>query len=210
MPEHPWRHIDLDVYERHMSDAQVGQLQALHAITREQLADYRPRAVGVLGVAGGNGLDLVDPETVQAVYGYDINPAYLDVCRTRYEPVFGDRLHLVECAIGPSLVLETTDLLIANLIVEYVGEREFAAFAAKNRASIKVLSCVTQLNNAAGLVSKTEFSDSFDGLASIATDIVTGRFADAMVEGGFEAVKERTYPLPNGKLLCRQDFRSPL
>jgi hypothetical protein len=70
--EHPWRGIDLDVYERHMSDARVGQLQRLREITREQLAAFPSRSVAVLGVAGGNGLDLIDPATTDGLYGYDI------------------------------------------------------------------------------------------------------------------------------------------
>ena len=78
--EHPWRGIDLDVYEQHMGDPRVGQLQRLHDITGEQLAAYPSRAIGVLGIAGGNGLDLIDPETTDAVYGYDINPDYLAAC----------------------------------------------------------------------------------------------------------------------------------
>ena len=48
-PEHPWRGIDLDVYERHMSDARVGQLQQLHEITGEQLSTYPGRTVGYWG-----------------------------------------------------------------------------------------------------------------------------------------------------------------
>lgn len=73
-PEHPWRGIGLDVYERHMGDSRVGQLQRLRDISGEQLAAYPFRAVGVLGVAGGNGLDLIDPRCTDAVYGYDIYP----------------------------------------------------------------------------------------------------------------------------------------
>jgi len=68
-----------------MSDAQVGQLQRLHDITAEQLAAYPARVIGLLGVAGGNGLDLIDPGTTDAVFGYDINADYLDACEARYE-----------------------------------------------------------------------------------------------------------------------------
>jgi len=64
----------LDVYESHMSDGEVGQLQMLHRSTGEQLGDYPSRTVEVLGVAGGNGLDLIDPAATDAVYGYDVNP----------------------------------------------------------------------------------------------------------------------------------------
>src|SRR4051812_14645236 len=108
-----------------MSDAQVGQLQRLHDITREQLAAYPSRAIGVLGIAGGNGLDLIDPQTTHAVYGYDINPDYLAACGARYRDGFGDRLHLIEAAIDGSLRIERVGLLIANLIIEYVGTEEF-------------------------------------------------------------------------------------
>jgi hypothetical protein len=31
----------------------------------------------VLGIAGGNGLDLINPRGTDAVYRYDINPDYL-------------------------------------------------------------------------------------------------------------------------------------
>ncbi|WP_392671306.1 hypothetical protein [Streptomyces sp. LN785] len=80
-PEHPWRGIGLHVYERHMEDPRVGQLQRLRDITGEQLAAYPFRTIGILGIAGGNGLDLIDPQVTQAVYGYDINADYPS-CRT--------------------------------------------------------------------------------------------------------------------------------
>jgi hypothetical protein len=57
-----------------MSDVRVGQLQRLREITREQLAAFPSRSIGVLGIAGGNGLDLIDPATTDAGYGYDITP----------------------------------------------------------------------------------------------------------------------------------------
>lgn len=190
-----------------MSDPRVGQLQRLREITGEQLAAYPFRALGVLGVAGGNGLDLVDPETTDAVYGYDINPDYLDACRNRYRDTFGDRLRLIEAGIDRSVRIERVDLLIANLIVEYVGVEEFVAFAAANARSIGVLSCVLQRNDAAGFVSSTDYSSSFDGLASVSSDIDPGTLASAMSDAGFVALDRCEYPLPNGKTLVRQDFQ---
>jgi len=102
MTDHPWLGIDLDVYERHPADPQVGQLQRLREITKEQLSACPARTIGVLGVAGGNGVDLVDPDAAEAVYGYDINPAYLDACASRYRDTFGDRLHLIEARVDRS------------------------------------------------------------------------------------------------------------
>jgi hypothetical protein len=206
-PEHPWRGIDLDVYERHMSDARVGQLQQLHDITKEQLASYPSRAIGILGIAGGNGLDLIDPQTTHAVYGYDINPDYLDACAARYRDIFGDRLHLIESSIDRSVAIERVDLLIANLIIEYIGVDEFAAFAAANSRSIGVLSCVIQRNDEEGFVSSTDLASSFDALGSVSSDIDSEALTAAMSGAGFEALGRSDYPLPNGKALIRQDFQ---
>jgi hypothetical protein len=208
MAEHPWRGIDLGVYERHMGDPRVGQLQQLRLITGEQLAAFPSRAIGVLGIAGGNGLDLIGPETVDAVYGYDVNPEYLAVCDARYGDVFGDRLQLIEMRIDRFVTIERVDLLIANLIIEYVGVDEFVAFVAANARSIGVLSCVIQQSDAEGFVSSTEYASSFDGLASVSSDIDPETLASAMSDGGFLSLARFEYPLPNDKTLIRQDFRS--
>lgn len=189
-----------------MSDARVGQLQQLHHITGEQLTAYPPRTIGVLGVAGGNGLDLINPETTDTVYGYDINTDYLDACKARYHDSLGDRLHLIETSIDRSVKIEPVGLLIANLIIEYVGAEEFVAFAAANARSIGVLSCVIQRNDAAGFVSSTDYASSFDALASVSSDIDPETLDAAMSDAGFAALGRREYPLPNGKTLIRQDF----
>ncbi len=57
---HPWEEIDLKTYETHMSSANVFQLQTLNKITEQQLADYAPATVAILGSAGGNGLDKIN------------------------------------------------------------------------------------------------------------------------------------------------------
>jgi hypothetical protein len=207
-PDHPWRGIDLDIYERHMSDGRVGQLQRLHDITAEQLATHSPRAVAILGIAGGNGLDLIDPQTIDAVYGYDINPDYLAACEARYRDSFGDRLHLIETNINRSATIERVDLLIANLIVEYIGIEEFAAFAAANSRVIGVVSCVIQRNHQEGFVSSTEHTSSFDALSSVSSDVDAETLTATMSDAGFEASGRFDYPLPNGKTLVRQDFQT--
>jgi hypothetical protein len=141
------------------------------------------------------------------VYGYDINPDYLAACETRYRDDFGDRLRLIETKIDRSVTIERVDLLIANLIIEYVGIDEFVAFAAANARSIGVLSCVIQRNDAEGFVSSTEYASSFDALASVSSDIDPDTLTSAMSDEGFVALNRCEYPLPNGKTLIRRDFR---
>jgi len=190
-----------------MSDPRVGQLQRLHEITAEQLAAYPSHAVGVLGIAGGNGLDLIDRETTDAVYGYDINPDYLAACEARYRDDFGDTLQLIEMRIDRSVTIGRVDLLIANLVIEYVGIDEFVAFAVANAGSIGVLSCVVQRNSAEGFVSSTDYASSFDALASVSSDIDPETLTSAMSAGGFVVLGRCEYLLPNEKTLIRQDFR---
>jgi hypothetical protein len=207
-PQHPWLAIPLDVYEVHMSDPGVGQLQLLHEVFGRQLADTPARRLGVLGVAGGNGLDLVDLETTDAVVGYDINPDYLASCEARYRPLLGDRLRLVQASLDRSVVIEPVDLLIANLLVEYVGAEEFVAFVAANAERIGVLSVVVQRNGSAGFISASAQSASFDGLASVSSEVDADALSGALAAVGFTAVHGAEHPLPNGKVLVRRDFRT--
>lgn len=105
------------------------------------------------------------------------------------------------------MAIESVGLLIANLIVEYVGVDEFVAFAAANAHSVGVLSCVIQRNDASDFVCATEYASSFDGLASVSSDVAPETLESAMWDAGFEALDRFEHPLPNGKTLVRQDFR---
>lgn len=193
-----------------MGDPRVGQLRQLHDITREQLAVYPSRRVGVLGVAGGNGLDLINPDATDVVFGYDVNGDYLAACEARYRKVLGPRLHLVEASVDRSMRIKPVDLLIANLIIEYVGLDEFGAFAAANANAIGVLSCVIQRNHAASFVSSTKYASSFVGLSSLSIVVDPEALTVTMSDSGFAIIGSAEYPLPNGKTLVRQDYsKSP-
>jgi hypothetical protein len=45
------------------------------------------------------------------------------------------------------------------------------------------------------------------GLASVSSDVDPETLASAMSDAGFEASDRFEHPLPNGKILVRQDFR---
>jgi hypothetical protein len=189
-----------------MSDSSVGQLQLLREITGAQLAAFPSRSIGILGIAGGNGLDLIDPTGTDAIYGFDINAEYLRACELRYRTRLGDRLRLVDANIDRSLVIDRVDLLIANLVVEYLGLEEFAAFVGANAASIGVLSCVIQRNGSAGFISESEHAAAFDALALASWDIEPEALDTAMRDAGLTILGRHEYELPNGKSLVRQDF----
>lgn len=124
--ENPWNDIPLDIYEAHMSLSNVAQIQALNILTQKQvLAHPDAQSVAIIGVAGGNGLEYCG-ERFKAVYGIDVNPSYLHICAQRFRPVLGEKLRLIEMDLrNPESALPEADLIIANLLIEYVGVGTF-------------------------------------------------------------------------------------
>lgn len=124
----PWKDVFLETYESHMSLSDVAQLQTLNRIMLEQvMAHPKAGSAVVIGVAGGNGLEHFGERFV-VVYGIDINPEYLKVCEQRLQPVMGERLQLIELDMSDSKsVLPKADLVVADLLIEYVGVEIFCA-----------------------------------------------------------------------------------
>lgn len=71
----PWDSIPLSDYENHMALDSVRQLQTMNDLMADQFARYPVRSAMVLGVAGGNGLEHVDPSRLETVWGVDLNGA---------------------------------------------------------------------------------------------------------------------------------------
>ena len=64
----PWEEISLADYEAHMALDSVRQLQTLRRMMGEQLEAAPAGTVMILGVAGGNGLDLIGPDRFRRVW----------------------------------------------------------------------------------------------------------------------------------------------
>ena len=67
-----------------MSSDSVQQLSTLSELFRQALAYCHPESVAVLGVAGGNGLEQIQPDATRRIYGIDLNPDYLEATRQRF------------------------------------------------------------------------------------------------------------------------------
>jgi hypothetical protein len=76
--------------------------------------------VAILGIAGGNGLDRIDPRVTERIVGFDVNPDYLDVSRDRYPRLAGLELHCLDLATEPARVAPV-DLVHAALVFEHAG-----------------------------------------------------------------------------------------
>lgn len=83
--KNPWEEIKLSDYENHMKLNTVMQQQCLNKIMEKQFHQYIVKTVMVLGVAGGNGLEHADSQSIEKVYGVDINQEYLTECADRYQ-----------------------------------------------------------------------------------------------------------------------------
>ena len=100
--ENPWYHISPADYENHMADPAVRQLQLLNRVFREQYRDYPPGSLVYLGICTGNGLEHIDSEVTDTVWGLDVNEEFLALCADRYGTRIND-LRLVKVDINHTL-----------------------------------------------------------------------------------------------------------
>ena len=119
--KNPWEEIPLDDYENHMKLDSVMQLQAMNEMMKGQFDTYSISSVIIFGIAGGNGLEHVRKDKFKKVYGIDINSSYLQSVTQRYPHLSG----LLDCLcinlIDEADKLPKADMVIANLLIEYIG-----------------------------------------------------------------------------------------
>lgn len=204
--KNPWEEITLETYEKHMSLDSVQQLQALERMMQKQLTDYDTETAMILGIAGGNGLRSVRKERYRKVYGIDINEHYLRAVRERYPQLSG----VLECLridlTDDAEKLPQVQLVIADLLIEYIG---YAAFQrAVQQAAAEYVSCVIQINtDAAQWVSDSPYLHAFDGLDAVHHQMEPSALTAAMCGIGYQNILTESEALPNGKALLRLDYR---
>lgn len=201
----PWNDIALSDYENHMSLDSVQQLQAMNSIMRDQFEAYPVDTAMVLGVAGGNGLEHVRRDKYKTVYGVDINSDYLKVVKERYSNLDGVLECLQTDLINEYDKLPDSQLVIANLLVEYIGYEAF--MKAMMRVRPLYISCVIQINtDEAAWVSDSPYLHAFDRLDEVHCQMEEQALTDAMEKTGYRKILVQSNPMPNGKALVRIDF----
>ena len=203
--KNPWEEISLDDYENHMSLDSVRQLQTLNALMKEQFEAYPVHTAMVLGVAGGNGIEHVRPEKYRAVYCVDINEEYLQAVKERYA-----RQPAVQCLRADLSEeadrLPAAELVIANLLIEYIGYPAFTEVIRK--VSPEYVSCVIQINtDEKNWVSDSPWLHAFDALDRVHHQMGEDALTAAMKEAGYTGILRTAEALPNGKALVRLDYR---
>lgn len=204
--KNPWEEICLDDYENHMSLNSVLQLQAMNAIMKQQFEAYPVNTVMILGNAGGNGLEHIKKEKYRTVYGIDINEAYLLATSERY-PELSDVLQcLCMDLINDADKLPASQLVIANLLIEYIGYPAFQNVVLQVRPVY--VSCVIQINADTGnWVSDSPYLHAFDRLDEVHHQMEESALTAAMEAIGYENTLRDAVSLPNGKALVRLDYQ---
>ena len=202
----PWEEISLDDYEKHMSLDSIRQLQAMNSIMQEQFNTYPAETATVLGIAGGNGLEHVSPNKFRKVYGVDINADYLRAVAQRYTQLSD----ILECLqidlITEAEKLPQTQLLIANLLIEYIGYAAFQKVVLQTDP--QYVSCVIQINtDEEQWVSESPYLHAFDRLDEVHHQMEEAALTAAMNKIGWSLILQESFPLPNGKALVRLDFK---
>ena len=204
--KNPWEEISLETYEKHMSLDSVKQLQLMNRIMKSQFEDYPVDTVMILGIAGGNGLEHIDIKKYKNVYGVDINELYLQETQKRYSNL----ADILQC-LHLDIVCETeklpqSQLLVANLLIEYIGYDAFVR--AVNIINPEYISCVIQINTDEEMwVSDSPYIHAFDGLDEIHHQMESDVLNEKMNSIGFKLILQDMTELPNSKALVRLDYQ---
>ena len=202
--KNPWVEISLSDYESHMKLDSVMQLQTMNEMMKDQLNTYPISSIMILGIAGGNGLEHVRANSFNRVYGVDINSVYLQEVIQRYPELDGTLECLCIDLIEETNKLPKADMIIANLLIEYIGYEYFKK--AVKQVSPKYVSCIIQINMEGNWVSDSPYLHVFDGLEQIHYQIEEKVLEKAMLEIDYHMIKTLERTLPNGKKLVQIDF----
>ncbi|MDF2590204.1 MAG: hypothetical protein K0S41_4045 [Anaerocolumna sp.] len=201
----PWEKISLSDYEEHMKLQDIMQLQTLNKIMQNQINQYPVKTITILGIAGGNGLEYINPEKHDKVYGIDINKAYLEICKNRF-PILASCLELKAIDLMDiNTKLPKSELIIANLLIEYIGVETLIKHMKQTLP--KVISCVIQKNIDQEFVSSSPYQQAFQDLSSIHTDVHEELLVECLKTINYKVIVRKEYLLPNKKMFIRIDFK---
>ena len=202
--KNPWEEIELSDYENHMKSDSVRQLQTLNTMMKRQLNRYPVKTVMVLGVAGGNGLEHIDTQKVQKVYGVDINHKYLEKCAERYKRLDGIFEGICMDLTDKNNALPHADMMVADLLIEYIGYPCFQNVITQVKPLY--ISCIIQINTNYSFVSDSPWLHAFDKLDKVHHQMQEDELIILMKDMNYGLIDKIEESLPNGKKLVQLDF----
>jgi len=200
----PWEEIPLTDYENHMKLDSVRQLQTMNEMMQGQLDAYPVSSVMILGIAGGNGLEHIRKEKYERVYGIDVNSSYLKEAARRHPHLDGVLQCMCIDLLNGAYKLPEADMVIANLLVEYIGYKCFQNVVRQVRP--KYVSCIIQINMEDTWVSDSPYLQVFDKLERVHHQMEEQALEKIMLEIRYHTIKKLERTLPNGKKFVQMDF----
>lgn len=201
----PWETIPLNDYENHMKLDSVCQLQAMNEMMYNQFYRYPISTLMILGIAGGNGLNHISTDKIKKVYGVDINPNYLEECVKRYPHLKHIFYPIQANLLDTTITLPKVDMVIANLLIEYIGYDNFLNSIQKIKPSY--ISCIIQINDTSDFVSESPYIHTFDCLEGIHCDINEDKLKNFLQMNYYKFIFKLEKQLPNGKKLIQLDYQ---
>lgn len=206
--KNPWEDISLDDYENHMQLESVMQLQAMNQMMKKQFELYPVHKMMILGIAGGNGLEHIRKNQFHKIYGVDVNTHYLQVVSQRYDDL-GDMLEcLCVDLLNERQKLPHADMIIANLLIEYIGYDCFQDVI--KQVKPKIVSCIIQVNAEETWVSQSPYLHVFDKLKDVHYQIEETELEETMNYIHYQLIHTQDYLLPNGKKLVQMDYEKQI
>lgn len=202
--KNPWEEIPLTDYESHMKLDSVRLLQTMNEMVRGQFEAYPVFSVMILGIAGGNGLEHIQKERFERVYGVDVNSSYLEEVARRYSHLDGVLQCVCVDLLNGADKLPEADMVIANLLVEYIGYKCFQNVIQRVRP--QYVSCIIQINIEDSWVSDSPYLQVFDRLERVHHQMEEHALKKAMLEISYGTIKKLERTLPNGKKFVQMDF----
>ena len=158
----------------------------------------------ILGIAGGNGLNHIKNGDFEVIYGADINKNYLTECKKRYSHLANGFEAICTDLLSTDLQMPIADLLVANLLIEYIG---YECFQRVVKLVIpKYVSCIIQINAENSFGSDSPYVHVFDRLDEVHHQIEENTLINYMREIDYKVAIRQERELPNGKKLVRMDF----
>lgn len=188
-----------------MSSSQVHQLEPLSTLFAQVLSRTRPTSVAILGVAGGNGLEHINPEITHRVLGIDFHPDYLAQVQARY-PQWEMLQHDLTQPLPP---IDPFDLVYAALVLEHTGLGTPVENALALLAPGATLAVVLQLPSTLAPGVSTGTYASIQQLGSIFRFIDPDALLAELSGKGLNLLEHSQTPLASGKALWLGLFRKP-
>ena len=203
----PWLLIPADEYEGHMSDENVGQLQALNKIFCDNLKIYLPESLCILGCTTGNGFEHIIPAITRKITGIDLNEKYLKILRERLEKKIPGMELICADMNDFDLPPESFDMIYAALIFEYVETQKVLENISRSLNKNGKLISVLQLKNEnMNAVSETKYK-SLKLLSPCFNYVEPDFFISSARQAGLTKEKSYGYDLKTGKKFFVGVFR---